>query len=112
MYRVEGSELTVVHNLADGTKLVYAGLAPDVAVCCAHAQSAKRAGDLPRAREVFGHLLRNGERTVSCGDFSALTQEAKAALLAAKEERGRDAAARTGRPVVYDYAADAFRADG
>lgn len=66
-----GCPVTVL-KLGTGEEQVYCGISPKEAVIAAHAQSRNDWNAWDYA-ERYGELVVYGKRTVSCGDFCALT---------------------------------------
>ncbi len=109
MHRIEGAETIQVRNLKTGEVLTYVDISPEVAVVSARARSlGVNALD---AEERFAHQRRTAGSTVFCGDFAALTEDGKKALLERKAKRAEAISEQTGKPVVYHYGTDTFYRD-
>jgi hypothetical protein len=70
-HRRKGNTMaTTVYNLANNAEMTFASNATD-AVIAAYALEHKD-GNTWEYRKRYGHLLRYGSRSVSCGDWAAL----------------------------------------
>ena len=109
MHRIEGAETVQVRNMRTGEVLSYVGITPENAVVSAHARSL--GVNVFDAEERFAAQRKISGSTVFCGDFAALTEEGKKALLERKARRAEEISKKTGESVVYHYGTDTFRRD-
>lgn len=109
--RIQGKDLTIVHDLFSGKRMAYQSLTPEEAVCSAYALSRSMVAEVTDATRKYKDAMKVSLNSVSCGHFSAFTEEGKERYLARMLIKAQNMARQTGESVVYDYADNFFYKD-